>query len=53
MPAASMPAPPAAAAAGGRLPSRGQLSGLINRHRTETDDEAFTFFLSEFKGLLN
>ena len=51
-PAASTPAPPAATA-GGRLPSRGQLSGLINRHRTETDDGAFSSFLSEFEGLLN
>jgi hypothetical protein len=33
--------------------SRGQLSGLIKRYKTESDDGAFTSFLSEFEGLLN
>ena len=33
--------------------SRGQLSGLINQYKTESDDGAFLSFLSEFKGLLN
>ncbi len=51
-PAASTPAPPATNVGGGAL-SRGQLSSLINRHKTETEDGAFVFFLSEFEGLLN
>ena len=33
--------------------SKGQLSGLINRYKTESDDGVFTSFLSEFEGLLN
>ena len=33
--------------------SKGQLSGLINRYKTESDDGAFTSFLSEFESLLN
>jgi hypothetical protein len=51
-PAASMPAPPATNVGGGAL-SRGQLSSLINRNKTETEDGAFVSFLSEFEGLLN
>jgi hypothetical protein len=50
--AASTPAPPATNVSGGAL-SRGQLSSLINCHKTETEDGAFASFLSEFKGLLN
>lgn len=30
----------------------GQLSGLISRYKTETDDGAFASFLSDFEGLL-
>ncbi len=52
LPAASTPAPPATNVGGGAL-SRGQLSSLINCHKTETEDGAFASFLSEFKGLLN
>jgi hypothetical protein len=33
--------------------TKGQLSGLINQYKTESDDGAFTSFLSEFEGLLN
>jgi hypothetical protein len=33
--------------------SKGQLSGLINWYKTESDDGAFTSFLSEFESLLN
>jgi hypothetical protein len=33
--------------------SRGQLSGLINRYKTEAEDGALVSFLSEFEGLLN
>jgi hypothetical protein len=32
--------------------SKGQLSGLIGRYKTKTDDGAFGSFLSEFEGLL-
>ncbi len=32
--------------------SKGQLSGLIGRYKTKTDDGAFASFLSEFEGLL-
>jgi hypothetical protein len=44
---------PAAAGAASSGVSRGQLSGLINRYKTETDDGMFSSFLSEFEGLLN
>ena len=44
---------PAAAGTASSGVSRGQLSGLINRYKTESDDGAFTSFLSEFEGLLN
>jgi hypothetical protein len=33
--------------------SRGHLSGLINRYKTEANDGVFASFLSEFDGLLN
>jgi hypothetical protein len=33
--------------------SRGQLSELIDWHKTEAEDGAFASFFSEFKGLLN
>ena len=52
LPADSTPAPPATNVGGGAL-SRGQLSSLINCHKTETEDGAFASILSEFKGLLN
>jgi hypothetical protein len=45
------PAPAAGTASFGV--SRGQLSGLINRYKTEAEDGVFAFFLSEFEGLLN
>jgi hypothetical protein len=32
--------------------SKGQLSGLISRYKTKTDDGAFASFLLEFEGLL-
>jgi hypothetical protein len=32
--------------------SKGQLSGLISRYKTKTDDGAFVSILSEFEGLL-
>ncbi len=32
--------------------SKEQLSGLISRYKTETDDGAFVSFFSEFEGLL-
>jgi hypothetical protein len=44
---------PAAAGTASSGVSRGQLSGLINRYKTESDNGAFTSFLSEFEGLLN
>jgi hypothetical protein len=31
---------------------KGQLSGLISRYKTDTEDGAFASFLSEFEGLL-
>ena len=31
---------------------KGQLSGLISRYKTKTDDGPFASFLSEFEGLL-
>jgi hypothetical protein len=33
--------------------SRGQLCGLINRYKTETEDGVVASFLNKFKGLLN
>jgi hypothetical protein len=32
---------------------RGQLSGVINQHKTEAEGGVFEYFLSEIKGLLN
>ena len=45
------PTPAAGTASSGV--SKGQLSGLINRYKTDSDDGAFTSFLSEFESLLN
>ena len=45
------PAPAASGTTNAGLP-KGQLSGLISRYKTETDDGAFASFLSEFEGLL-
>ena len=45
------PTPAAGSASSGV--SKGQLSGLINQYKTETEDGAFSSFLSEFEGLLN
>jgi hypothetical protein len=52
-PSAEKSPTPAAAGTASSGVSRGQLSGLINRYKTESDDGAFTSFLSEFEGLLN
>ena len=49
--AAKGPTPAAGTASSGV--SKGQLSGLINRYKTDSDDGAFTSFLSEFESLLN
>ena len=46
---ASAPASSTATSAG--IP-KGQLSGLISRYKTDTEDGAFASFLSEFEGLL-
>jgi hypothetical protein len=45
------PIPAARSASSGVF--KGQLSGLINQYKTETEDGAFSSFLSEFEGLLN
>jgi hypothetical protein len=44
------PAPASSSTTPGVL--KGQLSGLISRYKTRTDDGAFLSFLSEFEGLL-
>ena len=51
-PSAEVPTPDVAGTASSGV-SRGQLSGLINRYKTESDDGMFSSFLSEFEGLLN
>jgi hypothetical protein len=51
-PSAEKGPPPAAGTASSGV-SRGQLSGLINWYKTESDDGAFTSFLTEFEGMLN
>jgi hypothetical protein len=48
--AEKVPTPAAAGTASSGV-SRGQLSGLINRYKTESDDGMFSSFLSEFEGL--
>jgi hypothetical protein len=46
------PAPAASTSTASSGASRGQLSRLINRYKTEADDRAFASFLSEFEGFL-
>jgi hypothetical protein len=45
------PAPASGTATSAGIP-KGQLSGLISRYKTDTEDGAFASFLSEFEGLL-
>jgi hypothetical protein len=45
------PGPASGTATSAGIP-RGQLSGLISRYKTDTEDGAFASFLSEFEGLL-
>ena len=52
-PSAEKVPPRAAAGTASSGVSRGQLSGLINWYKTESDDGMFLSFLSEFEGLLN
>jgi hypothetical protein len=46
------PAPASSSTTPGVGVLKGQLSGLISRYKTKTDDGAFASFLLEFEGLL-
>jgi hypothetical protein len=47
------PAPAASRSTASSGVSRGQFSESTSRYKTEAEDGAFAFFLSEFKRLLN